>query len=84
MDNRIDDLMQLIEAEPEGLRAAEFYQAQEILQSVVGKTVTSAAVEETQIVVTTSDGCRYHFYGFLGCEGPGAESSAEAASSDPA
>jgi hypothetical protein len=75
--------MQLIEAEPEGLGAAELFQAQEILQSLVGKSVASASVEETQIVVTASDGCRYHFYGFLGREGPPDDSSAEAASSDP-
>ena len=70
MDNRLDQLLQLIEAEPEGLRTAEFLQAQEILQSLVGKTVTSASVEDTRIAVSTSDGCRYHFYGFLGCVGP--------------
>ncbi len=84
MDERIDDLMQLIEAEPDGLRAAEFFQAQEILESLVGKSVTSATVEETRIVLTTSDGCRYRFYGFLGCQGPVEDSSsAEAASSEP-
>jgi hypothetical protein len=69
MDNRLDQLLELIEAEPDGLRAAEFLQAQEILESLVGKTVTSASVEDTRIAVSTSDGCRYHFYGFLGCEG---------------
>lgn len=84
MDNRIDALMQLIEVEPDGLRAAELFQAQEILQSLVGTTVIRAEVEDTRIVVTTSDGCRWRFYGFLGCEGPRTESSAEAASSDPA
>ena len=67
MDDRIDHLLQIIEAEPEGLRAAEFFQAQEILQRLVGKTVTGAAVEDTRIVITVGDGTRYHFYGFLGC-----------------
>ncbi|HLY03772.1 MAG TPA: hypothetical protein VKR56_14905 [Candidatus Cybelea sp.] len=70
MDNRLDQLIELIEAEPEGLQAAEFLQAREILQSLVGKTVTSASVEDTRIAVSTSDGCRYHFYGFLGCVRP--------------
>jgi hypothetical protein len=70
MDNRLDQLLELIEAEPEGLRAAEFLQAREILQSLVGKTVTGASVEDTRIAVSTSDGCRYHFYGFLGCMRP--------------
>lgn len=80
MDDRIDQLLNLIEAEPDGLRAAEIFQAHEILQSLVGKSIASASVDETQIAVTTSDGCRYHFYGFLGCEGP---STAEAANSPP-
>jgi hypothetical protein len=79
MDDRIDQLLDLIEAEPEGLRAAEFFQAQEILQSLVGKTVTGATLEDTRIVVTTSDGCRFHFYGFLGCEGPSSERAAKSA-----
>lgn len=70
MNERIDHLLDLIEAEPDGLRAAEFLQAQEILQSLVGKTVTNATVEDTRIAITTSDGCCYHFYGFLGCTGP--------------
>jgi len=70
MDNRLDQLLELIEAEPDGLRAAEFLQAQEILQSLVGKTVTSASVEDTRIAISTSDGCRYYFYGFLGSVGP--------------
>jgi hypothetical protein len=70
MDDRIDQLLHLIEAEPDGLRAAEFLQAQEILQSLVGKTVTAASVEDTRIILTTSDGCRYHFYGFMGSVAP--------------
>jgi hypothetical protein len=70
MDDRLDQLLQLIEAEPDGLRAAEFLQAREILQSLVGKTVTGASVEDTRIAISTSDGCCYHFYGFLGRAGP--------------
>ena len=70
MDDRLDQLLQLIEAEPDGLRAAEFLQAREILQSLVGKTVTGASVEDTRIAISTSDGCCYHFYGFLGCMRP--------------
>jgi hypothetical protein len=70
MDDRIDQLLNLIEAEPDGLRAAEFLQAQEILQSLVGKTVAAASVEDTRIIVTTADGCRYHFYGFMGSVAP--------------
>lgn len=66
MDDRLDQLLQLIEAEPDGLRTAEFLQAREILQGLVGKTVTSASIEDTRIAISTSDGCCYHFYGFLG------------------
>ena len=66
MNNRIDELMDLIEVEPDALREAEFLQAQAILDTLVGKTVSEATIEDTRIVVTTSDGNRYYFYGFLG------------------
>ena len=56
MNDRIDELLHLIEAEPDGLRAAEFLQTQSVLESLVGKTITCAAIEETRIVVTTADG----------------------------
>jgi hypothetical protein len=66
MNDRIDELMELIEVEPDALREAEFLQAQAILETLVGKTVTAANVEDTRIVIETSDGNRYFFYGFLG------------------
>lgn len=66
MNDRIDELMELIEVEPDALREAEFLQAQAILETLVGKTITEANVEETRIVITTNDGNRYFFYGFLG------------------
>ncbi len=66
MNDRIDELLHLIEVEPDALREAEFRQAQAILETMVGKTIASAEVEETRIVVTTTDGNRYFFYGFLG------------------
>jgi hypothetical protein len=66
MNDRIDELLTLIEAEPDGLRTAEFIQTQSVLESLIGKTITGAAIEETRIVVTTADGTRYYFYGFLG------------------
>ncbi len=69
-DDRIDDLLHLIDDEPEGLRTAEFLQTQVMLESLVGKSVTAVAVEETRIVITMSDGCRYYFYGYLGSERP--------------
>ncbi len=68
MKDRIDELLHLIEAEPEGLRTAEFLQTQAMLENVVGKTITAAVVEETRVAITTSDGCKYYFYGYLGAE----------------
>jgi hypothetical protein len=66
MNDRIDELLELIEVEPDALREAEFLQAQAILETLVGKTVAAADVEDTRIVITTADGNRYFFYGFLG------------------
>jgi hypothetical protein len=66
MNDRIDELLELIEVEPDALREAEFLQARAILETLVGKTVTAADVQDTRIVITTSDGNRYYFYGFLG------------------
>lgn len=63
--NRIEELLQLIEVEPDALREAEFAQAQSILETLVGKTVKSAEIEDTRIVITTQDGNKYFFYGFL-------------------
>ncbi len=66
MNDRINELLQLIEVEPDALREAEFRQAQAILGTMLGKTVTAAEVDETRIVITMSDGNKYFFYGFLG------------------
>jgi hypothetical protein len=55
-----------IEIDPESLRAAEFMQAQMILDSMVGKTIARAEIEDTRIAVTTSDGITFFFYGFMG------------------
>jgi hypothetical protein len=66
MNDRIEELLHLIEVDPDSLREAEFIQAQAILETLVGKTITDATLEETRFVITTSDGNRYFFYGFLG------------------
>ena len=66
MNDRIDELLELIEVEPDALREAEFVQARAILETLVGKTVAAAEIEDTRIVVTTTEGNRYFFYGFLG------------------
>jgi hypothetical protein len=70
MKDRIDELLHLIEAEPEALRKAEFLQTQTVLEDLVGKSVDAATVDETRVTIATSDGCRYYFYGFLGSEKP--------------
>jgi len=69
MNDRIDELLHLIEVEPDALREAEFMQAQAILETLVGQTVQSAELEDTRIVITTSSGNKYYFYGFLGESG---------------
>ena len=66
MEDKVDELLGLIEIEPDALREAEFMQAQAILETMVGKKIASALVEDTRIVVTTDDGNKYFFYGFLG------------------
>ncbi len=66
MDDKLDELLHLIEVEPDALREAEFLQAQAILETMVGTTISGADVEETRIVITTSDGNKYFFYGFMG------------------
>jgi hypothetical protein len=66
MNDRIDELLELIEVEPDALREAEFMQAQAILETLIGKSIQNAEVQDTRIVLTTSDGSRYFFYGFLG------------------
>jgi hypothetical protein len=68
MKDRIDELLNLIEAEPEHLQAAELINARAVLESLIGKTVSGAAVDDRRVAVTTSDGGRYYFYGFLGFE----------------
>ncbi|MBV8531490.1 MAG: hypothetical protein JO104_09250 [Candidatus Eremiobacteraeota bacterium] len=66
MKDRIDELLHLMEVEPEGLRDAELLNAQAVLGNLVGKTITAASIEETRVELTTGDGRRYYFYGFLG------------------
>jgi hypothetical protein len=45
-------------------------QAQMILDTLVGKTVASAQIEETRISVSTTDGLTFFFYGFMGGRTP--------------
>jgi hypothetical protein len=68
MNDRIEELLHLIEVEPDALREAEFLQAQAILDTMIGKKIASAQIEERRIVIETADGNKYFFYGFLGNE----------------
>lgn len=63
---RINALLDLIEVDPDALREAEFMQVQALLQTMVGQTIASVEHEETRIVLTTGDGSKYFFYGYLG------------------
>ena len=62
----LGDLLNLLEIDPDALREAEFVQAQAILDTLVGQTIASAAMEDRRIVVETTNGNRYFFYGFIG------------------
>jgi hypothetical protein len=73
---KLDDLIHLMEIEPDSLREAEFVQAQMILDTLVGETITAAAMEDTRIVVETASGNRYFFYGFMGSGRPREEEHA--------
>jgi len=66
MADRIDELLDLVDVDPDSLREAEFLQAQSIMDTMVGKKIVSADLEETRVVITTDDGNKYFFYGFLG------------------
>ncbi len=65
MQSRVDELLDLIDIDSDALREAEFAQAQDILDTMVGKRVKLAEMGETRITITTEDGSKYFFYGFL-------------------
>lgn len=65
-NDRIDELLHLVETETDGMREAEFLQLATILETLVGKTITRAYIEDTRIVIETGDGKRHAFYGYLG------------------
>jgi hypothetical protein len=55
----------------DALREEEFAETQRMLDDLKGKTIKRASVEAKRIVVETSDGNRYFFFGFMG--GPSAQ-----------
>lgn len=66
--DRLPELLRLVDVDVEALRNAEFAQAQEVLRTIVGKTVAAADIDDTRITIIAADGSRYFFYGFLGNE----------------
>jgi hypothetical protein len=58
-------LADISEVDFDALREAEFDQIQGILDLMNGKTIKAATIEEKRIVLETSDGNRYFFYGFM-------------------
>jgi hypothetical protein len=63
----IDELLDnLMEIDPDALREAEFEQTQSILDTLAGKTISRAVLEDRRIVIETNDGYRYFFFGFMG------------------
>jgi len=67
----LDELLaDISEVDFDALREAEFDQIQGILDMMNGKTIRVATIEEKRIVLETSDGNRYFFYGFMS-GGPG-------------
>lgn len=61
---------ELQDIDPEALREAEFEQTQGILNTLEGKTIRSATMEDARIVIETADGNRYFFFGFMASSGP--------------
>ena len=64
--HELTDLLNLLDIDPEALREAEFMAVQSILDTMIGKRIANAVMEETRIVIETEGGDRYFFYGFIG------------------
>lgn len=61
---------ELQDIDPEAFREAEFEQTQDILNTLRGKQIKSATMEDSRIVIETADGNRYFFFGFMASAGP--------------
>ncbi len=61
----IEDL-DLQDIDADSLREWEFEQIRSVLDHLNGKTIRSASLEDTRIVIETTDGNRYFFFGFMG------------------
>ncbi len=66
----IEDL-DLQDIDADSLREWEFEQIRSVLDDLAGKTIRSATLEDTRIVIETGDGNRYFFFGYMGGGGGG-------------
>ncbi len=71
-----DEILEMA-IESEALRAAEFMQAQELLNGMIGHRIVAARLEETRIAIETDDGAIFYFYGFMGEDSPDEDGAAE-------
>jgi hypothetical protein len=60
------DDQELLDIEPDALRAAEFMQVRVVLEGMEGRRIVAARLGETRIEIETDDGAVYYFYGFMG------------------
>lgn len=63
--------LDLQDIDADSLREGEFEQIRSVLVELSGKTIKLAALEDTRIVIETTDGNRYFFFGFMGAGGRG-------------
>ena len=61
----IEDL-DLQDIDADSLREWEFEQIRSVLDDLAGKTIRSATLEDTRIVIETADGNKYFFFGYMG------------------
>lgn len=68
IDSLLEEItnLNLHDIDPELLQTAEFSQIQWVLDQMSNKTIKDAYVENNRIVIETSDGNRFFFFGFMG------------------
>ena len=64
------ETLDLADVDPEALREAEDSATEWVLDTLQGKTIARAILEDRRIVLETQDGNRYFFYGFMGSGSP--------------
>ena len=63
-----DSMVPAFELDPDTLKAAEFLQVRAFLDSIVGKTIASTAIDHESASITTTDGTTLVFCQFGGAE----------------